>query len=70
MARTAETKLDQAARHVAEGKRIVARQRALIARRKEGGHDTTFAEDLLAQFERTLAVFEDDLLAIRKENSN
>jgi len=42
----------------------------MIARRKEGGHDTTFAEDLLARFERTLAVFEDDLRAIRKENSN
>lgn len=59
-----ETKLEQAARHVMEAKRIVARQRALIAKQKEGGRDTDAAEALLAQFERTLAIFEADLKAM------
>jgi hypothetical protein len=58
-----ETKSAQAMRHVAEGRRIVDRQRALVARLKEAGLDANAAEDLLAQFERTLAVFEDDLAA-------
>jgi hypothetical protein len=59
-----ETKLEQAARHVKEGKRIVARQRTLIAKLKEGGHDTEASESLLTQFERTLAIFEADLAAM------
>jgi hypothetical protein len=59
-----ETKLDQAARHVREGKLIVVRQRALIADLKAGGHDTEAAENLLTLFERTLAIFEADLAAI------
>jgi hypothetical protein len=65
---TFESKLSQAARHVAEGKRIVARQRALVARQKEAGVDTLYAETLLAQFQRTLGVFEEHFLAIQKEN--
>ncbi|HEY1239644.1 MAG TPA: hypothetical protein VGF16_03760 [Bryobacteraceae bacterium] len=61
----AETKLEQAIRHVRDGKRIVAAQRVLIAKRKEGGHDTEAAENLLAQFERSLEIFEADLRAIQ-----
>jgi hypothetical protein len=49
-----ETKLEQATRHVREGRRIVARQRALIA--KQDAHNTEAAENLLAQFERTLEI--------------
>jgi len=60
-----ETRLAQSARHVAEGKRIVARQRELVAKGKAAGHDTFNAERLLDQFERTLAIFEDDLRAIQ-----
>jgi hypothetical protein len=45
-----ETKLAQAARHVAEAKRIVAPQRELIARQKQAGRDTRLAEGLLTQF--------------------
>jgi hypothetical protein len=43
----AETKLAQAARHVAEGKRIVAKQRQLICRTETGrtGHHA-FRESL------------------------
>jgi len=65
-----ESKLAQAARHVAEGRRIVDRQRALVARLKEAGLDAFNAKDLLGQFERTLAVFEDDLRRFTRENSN
>jgi hypothetical protein len=58
---TAESNLEQAARHVKEAKRIIASQRALIAKLGDGGHDTQLAKDLLDQFERTLAIFEADL---------
>jgi hypothetical protein len=62
-----ETKLAQATRHVAEGKRIVAKQREIIARQKRAGADTTLSEELLAQFERTLVIFETDLQAIQED---
>ena len=64
-----ESKMAQATRHVTEGRRIVARQHAMIEGLKKGGRDTSVAEQLLAQFERSLAIFEDDLrLAQAKEN--
>jgi hypothetical protein len=55
-----------AERHVVDGRRIVARQRALISD-KAAGRDTFDAEQLLDQFERTLEIFEDDYRAIRAE---
>jgi len=66
-----ESKLAQAARHVAEGRRIVARQRALVAKQKETGLGTFYSERLLDQFERTLVIFEDHLREIQsKEAAN
>jgi hypothetical protein len=62
---TAETTLEQALRHVRDGKRTIAGQRALIAKQKEGGHDTEAADSLLIQFERALLIFEEDLQAIQ-----
>ncbi len=62
---TAETILEQAIRHVRDGKRVIAGQRALIAKQKEGGHDTEAADSLLVQFERALMILEDDLKAIQ-----
>ena len=62
---TAETTLEQALRHVRDGKRTIAGQRALIAKQKEAGHNTEVADSLLVQFERALVIFEDDLRAIR-----
>jgi hypothetical protein len=64
-----ESKRALAARHVAEGRKIVARQRLLIAKQKEAGRETTHSENLLAQFERTLAVFEDHLQEIEAESA-
>jgi hypothetical protein len=51
--------------HVQEGREIVARQRRIIAQRKTVGLDSRDAECVLAEFERTLATFEEDLQAIR-----
>jgi hypothetical protein len=53
----------QANRHVVDGRRVVERQRALIARQKARGHDTQQSEGLLAQFERSQEMFESDLAA-------
>jgi hypothetical protein len=62
-----ESKLEQALRHVREGRRIVARQRQLINQQKAAGGDTSSSEELLLQFECTLAIFEADLQAIQEE---
>jgi hypothetical protein len=64
-----ESKRILAARHVAEGRKVVARQRALIAKQKEAGRDTLHSENLLAQFEHTLAIFEDHLREIETESA-
>jgi len=56
-----ESRRDQATRHVLRGREIVDRQRILIARLRLRSRDADAAEDLLACFERSLAIFEDDL---------
>jgi hypothetical protein len=60
-----ESPLVKAVRHVAEGRRIVARQQALIERLRALGHSTLRAEGTLALFLRSLAIFEDDERRIR-----
>jgi hypothetical protein len=62
-----EDRLCVAARHVAAGRRLVARQRAIIARLEEGGCSTVGAVRTLDLFERTLAIFEDHYLGILNE---
>jgi hypothetical protein len=60
-----------ASRHVAEGRRVVERQRALITSQRKAGLNTGASEKLLDLFESTQAIFEDDLRAAeRNENSN
>jgi hypothetical protein len=59
-------KLAQAERHVLEGRKIVVRQRAHVARLKEAGHDVSDAERLLEQFESSLVIVEDHHRAIRE----
>jgi nicotinate-nucleotide pyrophosphorylase len=54
-------RLIEAARHVSDGKRIVARQQALVTRLKACGSSTLVAEQTLQTFLRSLAIFEDDL---------
>jgi hypothetical protein len=57
----------EAARHVASGKRIIERQRLVIAGRKELGQNTDDFESLLAAFERSQVIFEADLCRINSE---
>ena len=52
-------KLLVAVRHVAAGRRIVAKQRAIIARLEGGRYRTVEATRTLDLFEQTLAIFED-----------
>lgn len=61
-----EDRRGMAERHVREGRTTVARQRALVARQKAAGHDTTASQSLDA-FECSLAGFEDHLDSICKE---
>jgi hypothetical protein len=68
MAIVPETKLAMAARHVAAGRKVVIRQRALVAKQK-AGRDKLDSETLLDQFERTLAIFESDLRGIEMESA-
>ncbi len=51
----AETELEMADRHVAEGEGHIARQREIIADFARRGQSTIAATDLLRQFEETQA---------------
>ncbi|HLH93445.1 MAG TPA: hypothetical protein VKX28_33890 [Xanthobacteraceae bacterium] len=62
-----ESSREIAARHVREGRRVVERQRRLIRRQQEHGHDTTLSKSLLMAFERTLDIFEADLAALAEK---
>ena len=62
-----ESRLRMAARHVEEGRRIVERQRRLIADQQARGKNTERSQWLLATFELTQAAFEDDLASLRRE---
>ena len=55
-----------AEQHVIVGRQIVQRQQDLIARRRQLGLDTRQSEQLLVQFERSLAIFEGDLADINQ----
>jgi hypothetical protein len=57
----------EARRHVVSGREVIRRQRDLIDRKKAHGRTTDDAEDLLAVFERTQTIFEDDLTRITRE---
>jgi len=61
-----ETRLAMAERHVREGRRTIERQRELIASQTARRVDTVASEALLQSFERSLAIFEDDLRRIVK----
>lgn len=63
----AEGRRARAERHVREGRVTVARQRALVAKLKASGHDTTASQSLLDAFECSLAAFEEHLALILRE---
>ncbi len=58
---------EEAKRHVADGLRVIERQRALTDRQQALRRDTELSERLLAAFERSQGIFEDDLARICKE---
>jgi hypothetical protein len=64
---TIEADLSLAARHVAEGQMIVARQRDRIARLKALGCSTLDHEQTLRIFESTLEIFLDHEQTLREK---
>jgi hypothetical protein len=64
-----QSKLEIIVQHVQGARKIVDRQRRLVADRMAAGRDTAAAEQLLREFERTLAIFEGEL-ADAEKNSN
>jgi hypothetical protein len=56
-----------ALKRVTKARDIVAKQRKLIAEIRARGGDCGNMEDMLWVFERSLAIFEDDLAAITKD---
>jgi hypothetical protein len=61
---TLDEKIAQARGHVENGRRIVERQRALVARFRSRS-----SVDLLGLFERTQQIFEADLAALLNRNT-
>ena len=53
-----------AERQVESGQRLIEKQRGLIADKKARGLDAGASEQLLASFERSQAVFQEELAAI------
>jgi hypothetical protein len=53
-----------------KSRRILERQRQLIAARRAAGQPTTHSEQVLATFERTHAAFERSLVWIVKEQES
>ena len=62
-----ETLGEMALRHVTTGRRIVAAQRKRVEQLRTDGRDATASEVLLARYERSLAIFEDDLKRIEEK---
>jgi hypothetical protein len=60
-----ETEMEMVVRHIRSGEAVVARQDALVARLKQGGFKSEKAEELLADFRRTLATHYEHLALIR-----
>lgn len=59
--------LKMAVRHLAESRKHVARQRALVIHLQQEGHDTTAAETLLEEFEISLHLHEQGMIQIKAE---
>ena len=59
-----ETRREMALQHVISDRRIVAAQRGRVAQLRATGKDA--AEALRAQYERSLAIFEDDLARLER----
>ena len=60
-------RMAQAERHVAEGHKIIQRQRHIIADLERDGHDATQAHALMNALLETQAAHEEGLVRIRQE---
>lgn len=58
---------EEAVRHVTAGRTVLARQRSVIERLKSHGQDASWFEEGLRLFERSQAIFEEDLERVRRE---
>ena len=58
-----ENPLEQALRHLREGKERVAKQEALVAALRTDGQDTKNAEELLSELERLVVLARRHLMA-------
>ena len=61
------TRLEQATLNVYRSRQQVARQREIIAELKTMGLDTKSAEDYLLYLERSLVIFENELMKIKRD---
>jgi hypothetical protein len=59
--------LAEAERHVAAGRRLIARQEAIIVASEQQGDDATLAKALLATFVESLDLHQRHLLQIRDD---
>jgi hypothetical protein len=59
--------LEQARRHVAEGKWHIALQREIVAERERDGHDTSMSKQLLDQFQQIYALYVAERDRLEKE---
>jgi hypothetical protein len=64
-----EERREEAERNADAARRRVDRQRRLIADLQADGHDMETAQHLLLAFERTQAMFEQELAAVLKEQT-
>jgi len=53
-------------RHIESGRRVIDRQRAIVAHKKALGLNSDVFENLLGAFERTQAIFEQDLADLNR----
>ena len=68
--RTWSDRYTQAQRHAVAGRRVIDRQRKLINQLKALGRDTRLFEEVLASFERSQLIFEDDLVRIASQGKH
>jgi hypothetical protein len=62
--------LDQAERHAAEGRQLVARQERLVTELRKRGHNTTDARKVLETLRAALAVHDTDVQRLSEELEN
>jgi hypothetical protein len=64
-----QERYQMACRHVAGGRQVIDRQRAIVDRQRARGFDSRESERLLEAFERSQGIFEDDLNRICRERN-